>query len=118
MYDYLSELVETKGMKIVATNSYGIPVGAEPPPPEAIFMDALNDAIHAGVVVVFSAGNYHELAGGQALACAPTSIWQYQPDRSAAEVFDVIRGTAVPLGHVRACEGSGMIDCKAALEAA
>jgi serine protease AprX len=78
VYDYLSDLVESKGMKIVATNSYGIPVGAAPPPPEAIFLEALNDAINAGVSVVFSAGNYHELAGGQALACAPTTIWQYK----------------------------------------
>lgn len=200
IYDYLLDLVETKGLRIVATNSYGIPVGAAPPPPGAVFMEALDDAIRGGVAVVFSAGNYHELAGGQASDCGPTSIWQYKcradilsvatckldrtmwsyssrgpgdlaggsgmsekpdvtaptpengavlygdsikvlangwgtsgaapqaaglaalllshrPQASTSDVFEVIRGTAVPLGRSHECEGSGMIDCKAALDA-
>lgn len=201
VYDYLAGLRETEKWTIVATNSFGIPVGASPPPPGSVFMEALDDAIRAGIHVVFSAGNYHEAAQGKPDACAPTSIWQYkcradvltvatckldrtmwyyssrgpgdlagqprmrekpdvtaptpengailygggtrvlangwgtsgaapqaaglaalllsrQPGLSAQETFDLIRDTAVPLGHGPACEGYGMINCRAALDRA
>jgi len=39
-----------------------------------------------------------------------------RPDLQNGEIFDVIRETAVPLGHGRACEGRGMVDCRAALD--
>jgi serine protease AprX len=44
-------------------------------------------------------------------------LLSHRPHSSTSDVFDVIRGTAVALGHARECEGSGMIDCKAALDA-
>ena len=47
---------------------------------------ALDDAVAAGVVVVFSAGNYHALAGGQPTACSPNSIWLY---KSRADILAV-----------------------------
>jgi serine protease AprX len=34
--------------------------------------------VAAGVVICFSAGNYHDLAGGDPDACAPTSIWLHK----------------------------------------
>lgn len=199
VYDYLADLRESENWTIIATNSYGIPVGAAPPPPGSVFLEALNDAINAGIHVIFSAGNYHAIAQGQPDACTPTSIWQYKcradvltvatcrldramwyyssrgpgdlagqpemrekpdvtaptpengailygddtrvlsdgwgtsgaapqaaglaalllsrrPELSAQAIFDVIRDTAVPLGHGPACEGYGMIDCRAALD--
>jgi serine protease AprX len=78
VYDYLAELREAEGWTIVATNSYGIPVGASPPPPGSVFLQALDDAIRAGIHVVFSAGNYHALASGKPDECSPQSIWQYK----------------------------------------
>lgn len=78
VYDYLIGQREANGWKVVATNSYGIQSGVAPPPPGTVFMEALDDAINAGIAVVFSAGNYHELTGGELLGCAPTSIWQYK----------------------------------------
>lgn len=66
------------GEVIVASNSFGMKTGSAPPPPDVDFLDAMREAIEAGVFVVFSAGNYHELAGGSASACAPTSIWGYK----------------------------------------
>lgn len=198
-YQYLIDRVEEDGWRVVATNSYGVPTGAAPPPPDTVFMEALADAIDAGITVVFSAGNYHELTGGDALACEPTSIWQYKcradlltvgtcrldgsmwpyssrgpgqlfgqsgagekpdvlaptpahgailyggsvrvlangwgtsgaapqaaglaalllsrnPGLTSAEVFDSIRDAAVPVTGRRACEGRGLIDCRAALD--
>lgn len=78
VYDYLIDQREAFGWRIIATNSYGIQSGVAPPPPGTAFMEALDDAINAGIAVVFSAGNYHELTGGELLGCAPTSIWQYK----------------------------------------
>jgi serine protease AprX len=199
VYDYLIGLRESESWRIVATNSYGIPAGAAPPPSGSAFVEALDDAIRAGINVVFLAGNYHRLAGGDPGSCSPNSIWEYKcradvltvatcrldhemwyyssrgpgqhagdagsadkPDvtaptpeagsvlygdrvqvlangwgtsgaapqaaglaalllsrdasLSSSEVFDIIRQTAVPLGHGRTCEGYGMIDCRAAMD--
>ncbi|HYI12874.1 MAG TPA: S8 family serine peptidase [Thermoanaerobaculia bacterium] len=66
------------GEIIVASNSFGMKTGSAPPPPDIDFLDAMREAIEAGVFVVFSAGNYHELAGGAPDACGPTSIWGYK----------------------------------------
>ena len=66
------------GEIIVASNSFGMKTGTAPPPPDVDFLDAMREAIEAGVFVVFSAGNYHELAGGDETACAPTSVWGYK----------------------------------------
>lgn len=67
-----------EGEIIVASNSFGMKTGSPPPPPDVDFLDAMREAIEAGVFVVFSAGNYHELAGGLPAQCAPTSIWGHK----------------------------------------
>jgi serine protease AprX len=79
IYDELAARART-GERIVASNSFGLRRGTPPPPPGAgaEFPDALNEAIAAGVLVVFSAGNNHQLAGGRPDACAPNSIWVYK----------------------------------------
>ena len=201
VYDELASRAKA-GTRIIATNSFGTRTGSPPPPPEdSDFIPALNDAIAAGVTAFFSAGNYHELAGGAADGCDPTSIWlhkcrsdvmsvgtckldqsmwsyssrgpgqhhaephcnrkpdvmaptpaygrivygsdvvvlangwgtsgacpqaaglgalllEHRPGLAPAALFDVIRSTAVRAGHGPDCEGAGMIDCRAALDAA
>lgn len=201
IYDQLTARAVNEGTTVVASNSFGIRTGSPPPRPEdSDFLPALDEAIRAGVRVFFSAGNYHEMAGGAHGACSPTSIWLHkcrsdvmavatckldgsmwsyssrgpgqhhgEPDCSAkpdvmaptpafgrivygsdvvvlengwgtsgacpqvaglaalllqrhpglghAEVFDAIRGTARPVGHGPSCEGAGIIDCRAALDA-
>ncbi|HEV7505708.1 MAG TPA: S8 family serine peptidase [Thermoanaerobaculia bacterium] len=87
IYDYLIGLVQTKGLTIVATNSFGIRSGEPPPDPaNSDFDAALDDAIAAGIHVRFSAGNYHDLAGGDPALCSPTSIWLH---KSRADVMAV-----------------------------
>jgi serine protease AprX len=66
------------GEIVVASNSFGLNTGNPPPPPDVDFVDAMREAIEAGVIVVFSAGNNHELANGAAKACGPTSIWAHK----------------------------------------
>jgi serine protease AprX len=78
IYDYLIDLAD-RGITIVATNSFGNQTSVPPTPPEnSDFVDALRDAIAAGIHVFFSAGNYHHLAGGSPHECAPTSIWLHK----------------------------------------
>lgn len=87
IYDYLTDRVRADDLRIVATNSFGIPTGTPPPLPTSnVFAEALADALDAGVTVVFSAGNNHELAGGSASACAPNSIWLH---KSRADILAV-----------------------------
>jgi serine protease AprX len=80
IYDFLTDFAnDHEEMAVVASNSFGRKTGtAPPPPPDSDLADALTDALEAGVVVCFSAGNYHELAGGAAAACSPTSIWLHK----------------------------------------
>jgi len=79
VYDYLIDLATNQGMTIVATNSFGIQTGKPPPPPpNTDFVDALKEAIAAGIHIFFSAGNYHDLAGGRPDGCDPTSIWLHK----------------------------------------
>jgi serine protease AprX len=79
IYDYLIGLVQTKGLTLVATNSFGVATGTPPPDPaDSDFDEALQDAIAAGIHVFFSAGNYHDLAGGDPAECQPTSIWLHK----------------------------------------
>jgi len=78
IYDYLTSRAKD-GERIVATNSFGTRTGTPPPvPAHSDFPDALTDAINAGVIVCFSAGNYHDLAGGAPTACDPNSIWLHK----------------------------------------
>jgi serine protease AprX len=86
IYDMLTDRVN-QGEVIVATISFGRKVGAPPPVPgNNKFIDALDDAIAAGVHVFFSAGNNHKLAGGAPDACNPNSIWLH---KSRADVMAV-----------------------------
>jgi serine protease AprX len=79
VYDYLTDLATDHGITIVANNSFGIQTGTPPPlPPDIDFPDALEEAIAAGIHIFFSAGNYHELAGGRPDRCDPTTIWWYK----------------------------------------
>ncbi len=78
IYDRLTALARD-GSIVVASNSFGIKTGSPPPvPADSDFIPALNDAIEAGVYVCFSAGNYHELAGGAPAAHQPNSIWLHK----------------------------------------
>ena len=87
IYDYLIGLVEVKALRIVATNSFGIQTGTAPPEPaNSDFEAALQEAIDKGIVVCFSAGNYHELAGGVPDECTPSSIWLH---KSRADLLTV-----------------------------
>ena len=79
IYDYLTDLTQTLGLNLIATNSFGEGTGTPPQAPEnSDFIPALEDAINAGVKVFFSAGNYHADAGGTTENCGPTSIWLHK----------------------------------------
>jgi serine protease AprX len=78
IYDTLADRA-LEGETIVASNSFGLRTGTPPPPPEeSDFPDALAGALEAGVHVVFSAGNNHDLTGGEPEDCAPNSIWLHK----------------------------------------
>jgi serine protease AprX len=86
-YDYLTSLATQQGLRIVISNSWGVKTGTPPlPSPTGLFQRALEDALAAGIVVVFSAGNYHHLAGGLAKDCSPNTIWL---QKSRADVLTV-----------------------------
>jgi len=90
IYDQLADLAQDENNIVIATNSFGLKTGTAPPPPaDADFPQALDDAIAAGVFVFFSAGNYHELAGGAASGHTPNSIWLH---KSRADVMTVAAG--------------------------
>ncbi len=79
IYDMLTARARA-GEKIVASNSFGRRTGTQPPEPGpgSDFDEALDEAIEAGVIVAFSAGNNHELAGGRVDACSPNSVWLHK----------------------------------------
>lgn len=87
-YEYLIAFAKTSGQRVVVSNSFGRPAGTAPPSPPAwtTFPQRLTDAIAAGLIIVFSAGNYHELTGGGATACSPESIWL---DKTRKDVLTV-----------------------------
>lgn len=200
IYDYLSDLRNSRGLNIIATNSFGTQTGSPPPvPTDSDFIPALEDALAAGIKVFFSAGNYHEYASGDPRECQPTTIWLHKsradvmtvatcdlnlemwryssrgpgqhfgetntnskPDVTAPtpangrvvfgntiralpngwgtsgacpqvaglaalllskrselsrdDLFDIIRRMATPLNHNATCCGSGLINCKAAID--
>jgi serine protease AprX len=80
IYDFLSDFAaDHPDLRVVASNSFGRKTGTPPdPPPDTDLADALGDAVEAGIVICFSAGNYHDLAGGAEAACDPTSIWLHK----------------------------------------
>ncbi|HEY7951909.1 MAG TPA: S8 family serine peptidase [Solirubrobacteraceae bacterium] len=79
IYDHLCDVARDEQRPIVVCNSWGLPQG-DPPTlsTDDEFPDALSDAVDAGLCIVFSAGNYHRLAGGDPDECEPTSIWSYK----------------------------------------
>jgi serine protease AprX len=80
IYDFLTDFAaDHSDLRVVASNSFGRKTGTPPdPPPDTDLADALGDAVEAGIVICFSAGNYHDLAGGAPAACDPTSIWLHK----------------------------------------
>jgi serine protease AprX len=78
IYDALTDLAEA-GEIVVASNSFGLKTGTPPPAPaNSDFIPALGDAIAAGVYVFFSAGNYHQLAGGTPAGHTPNTVWLHK----------------------------------------
>lgn len=77
-YDFLVDWQNQHPVRMVVSNSFGVPTGSPPPPPDTLFLAALEDAIDAGLLLVFSAGNYHAHAGGHPDRCEPTTIWTYK----------------------------------------
>jgi serine protease AprX len=199
IYERLAEMAE-QGHIVIATNSFGWHTTHAPMiAADLKFPEALDNAIAAGVCVVFSAGNNHHQTTPPAGPCAPNTIWQHKgradvltvgtcdlegamwhyssrgpgqfpgmpghsdkpdvvaptprngliascggqnvvipqgwgtsgaapqvagllaillsvrPDAPRDELFDIVRQTAVPLGHGRFCEGHGLINCRAAM---
>jgi serine protease AprX len=78
IYDELTRRARG-GEHIIATNSFG-ECGGHPPSitQDQVMLDAISDAIAAGVCVVFSAGNNHDLTGAPFPDCSPTSIWLHK----------------------------------------
>jgi|GEM_PF-1443849 len=87
LYDHLVDRAGEEEKPIVVCNSWGFRQG-DPPAlsTDDEFPDALSDAVDAGLVVVFSAGNNHALAGGDSGECEPTSIWSYKSRSSVLSV--------------------------------
>ncbi|AHE51894.1 hypothetical protein NX02_00635 [Sphingomonas sanxanigenens DSM 19645 = NX02] len=78
IYDELTTLARA-GNVVIASNSFGSKTGTPPPEPaDSDFLPALDDAIEAGVMPFFSAGNYHDIAGGDPHAHEPNSIWLHK----------------------------------------
>jgi serine protease AprX len=79
LYEHLTDLQKDGKGPVVANNSFGIP-SITPPlvSTDDDFPDALHDAVEAGIVVCFSAGNYHHRVGGDPADCDPTSIWAWK----------------------------------------
>jgi serine protease AprX len=73
IYDFLVRQKIALGIPIVASNSWGCRTGT-PPVPDPDVAEALDDAATAGIVLVFSAGNYHQLVTAPR-RCGPNSIW-------------------------------------------
>jgi serine protease AprX len=76
-YDYLIDMAQA-GTRVVISNSFGIESGTPPTVRFLEFTAALEDALGAGALVIFAAGNYHELTGAGRKPCSPTSIWQFK----------------------------------------
>jgi serine protease AprX len=95
IYDFLGDFAEQNGVPVVASNSWGYKSGEPPPARDDDFPSALEDALQRGVIAVFSAGNYHQLAGGAPDRCDPTSIWEH---KCRADVMTV--ANSVPDGSM------------------
>ena len=76
IYDFLRREKERLNMPIVANNSWG-PFGGTPPVRDNDIENALTEAVAAGIVLVFSAGNNHDLINPRQ-PCGPNSIWRFK----------------------------------------
>ena len=97
IYDFLTDLRGRLGLSIVTNNSFGAAGATAPPlPPPGDFPAALAEAIAAGIIVCFSAGNNHDDAPFDPAACEPTTIWERHKCRDdvltvgASDLADVI----------------------------
>ena len=87
IHDFLTDFASGRDCPLIASNSFGLKTGTPPQAdPNSDFIPALDDAIAAGVIIFFSAGNNHKLAGGLLAACDPNSVWLH---KSRANVFPV-----------------------------
>ena len=76
IYDFLRGEKQRLNMPIVANNSWG-PLSGTPPVRDDDIENALSEAVAAGIVLVFSAGNNHDLINPRQ-ACGPNSIWRFK----------------------------------------
>lgn len=76
IYDFLRAEKQRLNMPIVANNSWGASIGT-PPVRDDDIENALTEAVAAGIVLVFSAGNNHDLINPRQL-CSPNSIWRFK----------------------------------------
>jgi subtilisin family serine protease len=81
IYDWVITKKETGALKgpVVMSNSYGLYTCSPPPgmPQDHPYREILLDAINAGIVVVFAAGNNHAgvLCKHDPKKCGPNTIW-------------------------------------------
>jgi len=67
------------GERIVASCSFGLRTGSPPPDPaDRPLEEAMEKALQNQVVICFSAGNNHQLAGGGGGECHPNTIWRHK----------------------------------------
>lgn len=79
IYDYLTGfLVQDPGMRLVVNNSFGWRHGGGWSTAGSDFPAALQEAVEAGMAVLFSAGNNHQRAGGLPEHCHPSTIWNHK----------------------------------------
>ncbi len=79
IYDHLTGLCRRDpGLRLVVSNSFGRRFGHAPPPLLCDFPAALEAALEAGMALLFSAGNNHDLAGGEPEHCHPSTIWHHK----------------------------------------
>lgn len=75
IYEWLIDKKEEHGQPIIASNSWGA-YDCEPPAPcEHPIVRIIQEAVKAGIIVVFAAGNNHELCKGKPELCEPDTIW-------------------------------------------
>lgn len=84
IYDYLIEQSSRLELPIIVNNSWGTRSGSAPAGDPDV-QRAIDDSLAAGLILFFSAGNYHALVPSPA-DCSPTSIWLH---KSRADVLTV-----------------------------
>jgi energy-coupling factor transporter ATP-binding protein EcfA2 len=88
IYDDLLIPLAKEGYTIIANHSFGYSEAKAPKSsaPFTLFADILDDAVQAGIHLVFSAGNLHEEAKGKPDACTPNTIWRFKGRADALTV--------------------------------